>query len=489
MFTSEDCVYCPPVESIVKEVVGSGMQDLVHVLTIDVDDDPEAEKQYNINALPTLVIDDETVLEGGMDDDSVREILWSTLLNKAVTSEEAVEVTKSSLLALTINAMGSLNGTRQLRTAVGDFTHIGIFQLNLLSLYSLDPLIPHLLYKAGQQLGLYGMMHHVLTLLNPKLGQTPRRDLKFKHLAYSLELYFSDRETLPTMLAESAQVVGITNQMIKLRVNDMASASLRVNVGEPMCGFFAGQLAGVTQAIMGTPSNCVETMCMANGSEYCLFVIRTGMDLKERSLPPLEDKIERATRRQNFYEVIHETTELINDSLLMRKIQRPEIGDFMHISVFQPIIISLKLLDRFSSIILYSGGRELGVFGPGKPLLYRLVQQAGIDVPMQLEEGVHLLHQYMTHPTTMLYRDQGLIRLAMKDYNTFVLEIEENASVAGLNTSNIGATFCDFLAGFFAGRLHILIGLDPIVQETQCQGMGAPFCTFEISVSEEDYFD
>lgn len=41
MFTSEDCVYCPPVEEIVKEVVGSGMQELVHVSTIDVHDDPD----------------------------------------------------------------------------------------------------------------------------------------------------------------------------------------------------------------------------------------------------------------------------------------------------------------------------------------------------------------------------------------------------------------------------------------------------------------
>ena len=479
-------MYCPPVESIVKEVVGNEMQNLVHVLTIDVDDDPEAKNQFNIRALPSLVIDDEIVLEGGMDDDEVRELLWSTLLNKAVSSEEALEQTKSSLLALTINAMDSLNGSRLLRPSVGDFTHIGIFQLNLLSLYSLDPLIPHLLYKAGKQLGMYGMMHHVLTLLNPKLGQTPKRDLRFKHLAYAFELYFSDREMLPTLLAESAEVLDITPSTIKLRVNDLASASLRVDVGEPMCGFTAGQLAGVTEAVMGLPAHSEETKCMANGAKYCLFEISFGPDIStDQTLPPLEDKGERATRRQNFYEFIHETTELINDSLLMRKVQRPEIGDFMHISVLQPIIVSLKMLDRFSSILLYSGGKELGVFGPGKPLLYQLVQSYGLKVPMDLEDGVELLHQYLTHPTTMLARDQGQIRLVDEGDDIYVIEVEENASVAGLSNADISQTLCDFQAGFFAGRLHILIGLDPVVEEIACQGTGAPFCKFKITVNSD----
>ena len=223
---------------------------------------------------------------------------------------------------------------------------------------------------------------------------------------------------------------------------------------------------------------------MANGGEYCLFEITVGDDVSaEKSLPPLEDKVERAARRQNFYEVIHETTEMINDSLLMRKVQRAEIGDFMHISVLQPIIVSLKMLDRFSAILLYSGGRELGVFGPGKPLLYRLVQSNGIEVPMELADGVKLLHQYMTHPTTMLGRDQGQIRLVEEDENTFVLELDDNASVAGLYSANLDQLFCDFQAGFFAGRLHILIGLEPIVKEIACQGMGHRFCRFEITVS------
>ncbi len=486
MFTSETCVYCPPIETIVREVVGSGMQDLVHVSTIDIDDDHEASSRYQIQSLPTLVINDEIVLQGGMDDDSVRDLLWSTLLNQAITSEQAITLTKNSLLALTMNAMDSLNGSKVLRPSVGDYTHIGVFQQYLLSLYSLDPLIPHLLYKAGYQLGMFGMMHHVLTLLNPKLGRTPKRDLRFKHLAYALTLYFSDREILPTLLAESANVVKITDTQIDLRVNDMASASIRIDVGEPMCGFFAGQLAGVTAAVMGmsgTAASCEELICMANGGEYCLFQISiAGEELAEKPLPPLENKEERAGRRQNFYEVIHEMTNIIQDSNLMIKTQRVKVRDFIHISVLQPIIISIKFLDRFSGTILYNGGKELGVFGPGKQLLIRLVQEEGIQVPVPLEKAVNLLLAYLRHPTTMLGREHGLVRLNHEDDDSYTLEIDDSVSIAGMQTAELNKTFCDFQAGFIAGRLYILVGKDPIVKEIECQGTGHQTCKYRITV-------
>ena len=288
MFTSEDCVYCPPVHEIVKEVVGSGMQDLVHVSTIDVNDDPDTASQYEIMALPSLVINESIVLQGGMDDDSVRDLLWSTLMSHALTTEEALELTTNSLLSITMNAMDSLSGSRILRPTVGDFSHVGVYQQYLLSLYSLDPLIPFLLYKAGYQLGMVGMMHHVLTLLHPPLGKTSKRTSKFKHLARALELYFSDRELLPTQLAADAKVVEFTDTKFVIRVRELASASIKIDVGEPMCGFTAGQLAGVTAVVMGEINGlvrCTETHCMANGADFCSFSISIA-EKTPFTLPP-----------------------------------------------------------------------------------------------------------------------------------------------------------------------------------------------------------
>jgi predicted hydrocarbon binding protein len=462
------------------------MQDLIHVSTVDIDDDLEASARYKIQALPTLVINDEIVLQGGMDDDSVRDLLWSTLLNQAVTSEKAAVQAKSSLLALTMNAMDSLNGSRMLRPTIGDYTHIGVYQQYLLSLYSLDPLIPHLLYKAGYQLGMFGMMHHVLTLLNPKLGRTPKRNLRFKQLAHALELYFSDRELLPTLLAESAEVKEVTENAILLQVDGLASASIRIDVGEPMCGFIAGQFAGVTAAVMGITgisTSCEELVCMANGGDHCLFRIAIGSkEAVDITLPVSDRKEERAERKQNFYEVIHEMRLIIQDSMLMQKIQRVKVRDFIHISALQPIIISLKFLDRFSGTILFNGGKELGVFGPGKDLLYRLVQEEGIQPPVPLKAGVDLLLMYLTHPTSLLGREYGQVKLHTEKDDLYVLEIEDNVGIAGLQNTGLDNTFCDFQAGFIAGRLYILIGVDPIVREIECQGNGSSTCKFEIKI-------
>lgn len=494
MFTSASCVYCPPIELIVHEVVGSGMQDLVHVSTIDIDIDKESAKEYNINVLPTLVINDEVVLEGGMDDDSVRDLLWSTLMNYAFTSVETEELVKASLLTVTMNSIDSLNNTSLLRPSIGDYAHIGTYQQSLLSLYSLDPLIPHFLYRAGHKLGKYGIMHHILLTLNLNLGKTPKRKMRYQEFGRALELYFSNREIYSTLIAESALVVSHSDSSIHLKVTEMASASIGMDVGEPMCGFTAGQLAGVTEAVMGTRASCEEQICLANGGDFCLFKISIDQDFVKQTLPPVENKDERTERRLNFYEIMHEIRLIGEDSLLMRKKQRPNVGDFIHISVFQPIIISLKLLDRLSGVVLYSAGRELGVFGPGKNLLYRLVYDnenyANIDLGenrgvVSPDEGVMLLDQYLNHPTTHLSRDYAAVRTKKIDDETYHIEIEENSYVAGMNKSNLGKTFCDFQAGFFAGRLHILINIDPTVQEIKCQGKGDEFCVFEIKVSSK----
>lgn len=482
MFTSKDCVYCPPVESIVREVIGSGMQDLVHVSTIDVEGDKETTSQYNIHALPTLVINDEIVLEGGMEDDSVRDLLWSTLLNYAFTSVETEELIKYALLFITMNSIDSLNNTSILRSSIGDYTHISTYQLNLLSLYSLDPLIPHFLYKAGYKLGMYGIMHHILLTLNPSLGKTPKRVSRFKKLADALELYFSNREIYSTRIANSADVVELTENTIHLKVSELASSSIGIDVGEPMCGFTAGQLAGVTAAVMGTEASCEEQICLANGGDFCLFKIGIDGAYEKSTLPPLEDKDERAARKQNFYEVIHETTTIIEDSLLMRKPQRQYAGDFIHISVLQPIIITLKLLDRLSGVLLYTGGRELGVFGSGKGLLYSLVHERGANGIVSMDEGIDILLEFLRHPTSMLSRDYSRVRKRKVAVNTYHLEIEENAYVAGLNVGELDKTFCDFQAGFFAGRLQILIGMEPKVKEIACQGKGSDVCVFEIKI-------
>lgn len=486
MFTSDECIYCPPIKSITFETVGAGMESFVHVSVIDVKDDVEAAKRYNITALPTLMINEQIVLQGGMDDDAVREILWNTLLSHAIKNKELIEMSKKSLLTLTMNYWESLNMNKTLRKKMGDFIHLSAYQLTLLSLYSLDPLVPYLLYNTGKQLGVTGLIYHILNALEPRLGKTSRRGLRFKFLAEALELYFSDKELLPTYFAESARLRKITSTSIELDIYGLASATMGINVGEPMCDFTAGQLAGVTTTIMGHNARCTEIACAANGADKCTFKIELiSQDAVDCELPKFEDVDVRFERRNNFYEVIHELTLKLENSLLMRNKLRPLVGDYLHISALQPIVVSLKLIDEFSGSILFSAGRELGIFGPGKDLLYSLVQTHNHQPPLDLNDAAELVYKYLSHPASNLSREYGLVTISPRNPNNpnkRLITIEDYAAIAGIN--NTGKTFCDFMAGFIAGRATVLIGHDPWVKEIECQGTGAKACTFEITLKD-----
>lgn len=47
---------------------------------------------------------------------------------------------------------------------------------------------------------------------------------------------------------------------------------------EPMCHFVRGMLAGFTQNVMKVDMDCVETHCVAMGSDICEFVIKKRED-------------------------------------------------------------------------------------------------------------------------------------------------------------------------------------------------------------------
>lgn len=488
MFTSDDCIYCPPIESIVREVVGGAMSDFIYVNTVDVDENPDAAERYNITSLPTLMINEQIVLQGGMDDDSVREILWNTLLSLAVANKERLERSKQSLLHIAVNSWESLTGERMLRKTLGDFIHLGPYQLTLLSLYSLDPLVPSILYQAGYQLGLYGLMHHVLSVLEPRLGLTIHRKKRLQFIADALELYFADREFIPTYVAESAKVTSLNDEEFSIQIKGLASATMGINVGEPMCDFTAGTLAGVTDSLMGSQSVAVETACAANGNPYCEFTIYLDPPNPQeiRKTPMVEDKLAIRERRLNFYESIHELSINLENSYFMRRRLRPTIGDLVHVSVFQPIVLSIKMMDDYLSSILFSAGRELGIFGSGKTLLYDIIEtDEGEEfshlLPLEFNQGVDVLHAFMTHPTTYLAKEWGVVKVSPFDPSNpdiRYITVSDYGAVAGV--PDLGITLCDFLAGFLTGRLSVIIGIEPEIREIQCQGTGAKHCTFEI---------
>lgn len=63
-----------------------------------------------------------------------------------------------------------------------------------------------------------------------------------------------------------------TSITVKLHNNFFARAA-KSSSGNPSCFFVSGLLAGILNGMMGGHCNCLETECMAAGSEYCEFIV------------------------------------------------------------------------------------------------------------------------------------------------------------------------------------------------------------------------
>ncbi len=482
LFSSEECWACPEVEMIVHQVVGTSMSDIVHVSTIDVDEDPEAASKYGVYKLPALMVNEEIVLHGSVTEDDVRDILWTRLITEILKTEEIASLRKENMLNITMNALQSVSGEELVRPNIGDYVHLGIVLQTTLSMYALDPLMPELFYLAGREVGKYGAMQYHLSMLNRKIGTTLRPNKRFNEFLKAIVSYYSNVDVLPYLLAEEASYEKISDSEARIYLKNLLTACVSSEFTETTCDFTAGEIAGSAEAITGRSAICIETACQSKGDKACVFHLKLVNDREEakRPLPLSEDKHARHERRETFFELLHEITLEIKDSLLMKKRLRPKIGDFVHISALQTRIMGLKLMDEFSSSILYAAGREFGVVGPGKPILYEIAQTQHDSFPLSLGEAVKIMKKYLSHPTSYLGREYSFVQEATVDeeQEKYVIRLFEYANSSG--APNLGVKFCDFFAGYLAGRIHLLTEEDPQVIETACQGSGANYCEFSI---------
>jgi predicted hydrocarbon binding protein len=133
---------------------------------------------------------------------------------------------------------------------------------------------------------------------------------------------------------------------------------------------------------------------------------------------------------------------------------------------------------------LYSAGRELGVIGPGKRLIYDLLASENAELPIEsLKQATHIMQKYLTHPTNYLSRQHSFVEVFDgEDEDEMFVRIHECAYASGANLSetNLNEVLCDFQAGYLAGRLALVLNDPPIVTETKCHGTGHNFCEFRI---------
>ena len=427
------------------------------------------------------MLNDEIVLQGSVTEDDVRDILWTRIIAEILNSEKMAELRKQNMLKITLNAMYSVSEETLVRPYIGDYVHLGTILITTLSLYALDPLMSELFYIAGKEVGKYGAMQYHLSTINPKIGTSIRPVKRFKEYLKAIVEYYGGVE-VPYLLAEEAKIKEFNENSAVIAIKNLVTASVKSEFNETTCSFTAGEIAGSAEAIMGRPAICTEIECQSKGDPECVFKLEL-VDSEEkvkRTIPPSETKHDRAERRERFFELIHEVSLELQSSLLMKKRLRPKIGDFVHISALQTRIMGLKLMDEFSSTLLYSAGRELGVIGPNKGILAEVGKELGIELPANLKDAVRIIERYLIHPSNYLGREYSFIKMKVVDEENdeYVIEVYDYANSAG--APNVGVKFCDFFAGYLAGRIHILTDETPIVEEIQCRGTGADHCEFLI---------
>ncbi|MEA2069753.1 MAG: V4R domain-containing protein [Asgard group archaeon] len=485
VFSSPDCYACPHVEKIVHKLVGTYMSDVCHVSTINVQQDPKIAEKYNVRTLPTVMIEDEIVLQGLVGENDIRDLLWQRVTSSIMDRERNYDTQKETLLFISKNSFDSIMNEVFIRPNIGDYIHVGVLQQMIISLIAIDKLVPHLLYQAGKDVGLYGVGTYLLITLNPDIGTEFRSKERFEEVIKGLVKYFSDNETIniPMKLAESAEIRKLEDNFARIRIFGLASASGAPFVGEPLCHFFAGEMAGLTEALTGRNAVVHETKCIGTGYNFCEFEIKVSDEDITRNIEEYQDEYHVENRSQHFQMILDDISKRLHESFISPKdvFNRGKIGNEVHFSKLQQAIITLKMTDPHCGALLYSAGRELGIFGPGKHILQRYLEDENYSWPLNLEQALQVLNKFFHFGMIQAAKQRADVKFIRED-GQLKIRIYECAIASG--SINSGTTFCDFMAGYIAGRITILTSKDCIVNETKCHGTGHDFCEFEIAFVE-----
>lgn len=477
LFTSEECKFCPEVDRIVRKHVGN--QRFVNVTPIDVNLNPDIAERFSVIRLPTVVINNQRVLEGYMSEEDIRDRLWNILFQNILARDPALEKRRESVFALTHNMVQSASQKKLIRRNIGDYVHLGALQIANMSLLALDRLASHLIYDAARMQGLYGPAQLMLTTSNPSIFQQIKVANRFRAAIQGIVRLMSDHTQFPVYTAERAEVRELTDSTALVRVYGSAYAVGAPTLGEPLCWSLAGEVAGQIQSVVGRPARVTETACHGLGQTWCEFFVELVSE-EEATAVGSDEKGQTQERRIVFQTTLMEMSEQHQNSLFLKSKMRPQVGDFVHIAEIQGVVTAIKLMDPFCGMLLYSAGSVFGLTGPGKHLLQEELGEDKVMGSLSLEEAVRLVVWELKHPTTQLSRQHSFVRFEVVSEERAVVVIKENYFSAG--TPDVGETFCDFTAGFLRGRLQLLVEDDVLVSEVSCVGSGGDDCRFEIAL-------
>jgi len=484
LFTAKHCKFCPQVDSITRRVVGAAFGKNVFVNTVDVDLYPKIAVDYGIEVLPAIMIDNELVLSGGMSEDQVKDKLMNALFGAILTRREeriGFKDSKDSLIDITRHMINSFAKNSYLRETIGDYVHLSALQMINISMLSLDPLSAMLLYEAGKNVGKYGHGQMFLYTLNPDIMMYYTVSEKYNEVLIALEKYYSNSDELPMFVSDRAEVVKKSDTTATLRIYGSALAQGVPLLGEPLCHFICGEIAGLIEVSTGSIKfvKVEETKCHGLGDKYCEFEIQLLPSEETKPVPVEKGKGEVIIRKRRFLDTLSQLITTHNESLFMRSRLR-EKGDFVHIGFLQQIISALKQTDDYTTMLLYSAGFEFARMSP-KEALSREIWLNKFSLPLTFKDAVATVAKAFEFPTEILRRSGSFSKWEIiEDDEIAEITIYECCYATGFD--NKGKTYCDFTAGFIAGRLSLIFNEEIIVEETRCHGNGHQYCTFRITI-------
>ncbi len=516
LFKGPKCALCKPVERHLKRIVDTS-QGGATMTTIDTAEHPEIAGKYTVKKVPHVLYNNEVALSAtqaasmfssfaSFDTDSssmfssdqydLFNFLFNKLIEAGVKASEADRDRWRKLSIITVSE--KLLDVEELedvtRPSVGDYVHIGHLQSIVTSLLAINPRAKSHLFRSGELAGKFGAAQSWIHRYNPKIMTTHRMKERFREMLKGFKVLYGPNP-MASNVATDLDFTQISDYHAKLQVHGSAHAVRNEEIGQDVCGFLAGEISGLMEVTLGEIASVVETKCCGLGDDYCEFDIHLGETSNHYSPSNIKsEEFFSQSDRLRFELSLATISRNMFDSILFRKIMRPGMGDYIHISTLQHILTSVKFSDPFNSTLLAYAGQNYGQMLEDVGSISRIIHRRdlGYTFPMEFSQACEVLGYYFSAPGRQQTRIHGEVTVELIDDESAVFKVWESAATSGIDLSTVDlsalfpgvekppriTTLDDFMAGFIGGRLDLLVEDEVIVRETKCQANGYPCCHF-----------
>jgi predicted hydrocarbon binding protein len=515
LFKGPHCATCKPVERHLKRIVETS-QGGATITTIDTEEHSQIASKYGVYGVPHVLYNDEIILTAqqasGMfsnisvgdtsmfspDQYDLFNYLFNKLIEASVRASEADRDRWRKLSIITVSErLLDIEDSRTVtRPSVGDYVHIGHLQSIVASLLAINPSAKGYLYRAGEMAGKFGAAQSWLGRYNPKIMSTNRMKSRFKEMLKGFKVLYG-QNPMESKVASQLTFTQDSDDHATLNIKGSALAVMNSDIGQDVCGFLAGEVAGLLEVTLGEKAAVFETKCWGLGNDHCEFEIHLGevSDHYTKSMVETKEFFSQSDRLR-FELSLSVISRNMYDSILRKPygLMRPDIGDYIHISVLQHILTSLKFSDPFNSTLLSYAGLHYGQILEDVGIISRIMNRRNLkySFPMEFPQACEVLGYYFNTPGIHATRIHSDVSVDHINDESAIFRMWESAATSGIDLSTVDLsalfpgiekpptvnTLDDFMAGFINGRLDLLVEDDVIVRETKCQANGYPFCEF-----------